>query len=84
MSKKIASGADGIVLDAQTIEHSETDSWGGLELVDGKFNSNFIGKNQTESDAVDTVAGTTNTTSGYKQAVIRCFDAFYIVVGGAE
>ena len=79
---KVCISADGIIIDSQTIEHSETPTWGGPQLDDGAFNSNFIGKNETESGAVDTVAGTTNTTGGYKEAILRCFAAYQIIIGG--
>lgn len=79
---KVCISADGIIIDSQTLEHSETPTWGGPQLEDGAFNANFIGKNETESGAVDIVAGTTNTTAGYKEAILRCFAAYQIIIGG--
>ena len=79
---KVCISADGVILDSQTISHSETPTWGGPQLEDGAYNSNFIGKNETEAGGVDTVAGTTNTTGGYKEAILRCFAAIEIIEGG--
>ncbi len=81
---KVCISADGVILDSQTISHSETSTWGGPQLEDGAYNSNFIGKNETESGEVDTVAGTTNTTGGYKEGILRCFTAIAIIEGGAN
>lgn len=81
---KVCISADGVIIDSQTVSHSETATWGGPQLEDGAYNSNFIGKNESESGNVDTVAGTTNTTSGYKEAIIRCFAAIDIIEGGAN
>lgn len=81
---KVCISADGVIIDSQTVSHSETATWGGPQLEDGAYNSNFIGKNESESEGVDTVAGTTNTTGGYKEAIIRCFSAIAILEGGAN
>ena len=81
---KVCISATGEILDSQTVEHTETPTWGGNQLVDGAYNSNFIGKTQEEAKKVDTVADSTNTTSGYKQAVLRAFEAYVIITGGAN
>ncbi len=81
---KVCISSDGVIIDSQTISHSETSTWGGPQLEDGAYNSNFIGKNETEAGGVDTVAGTTNTTGGYKEAILRCFTAITIIEGGAN
>ena len=81
---KVCISADGVILDSQTISHSETPTWGGPQLNDGAYNSNFIGKNETEANGVDTVAGTTNTTGGYKEAILRCFTAIDVIEGGTN
>ena len=81
---KISISATGEIIDAQTQEHTETPTWGGNQLVDGAYNSNFIGKTQSEAKGVDTVSGSTNTTGGYKQAVLRAFEAYVIITGGAN
>ena len=81
---KVSISADGVIIDSQTISHKETPTWGGPQLEDGAYNSNFIGKNETEAGEVDTVAGTTNTTGGYKEAILRCFTAIEIIEGGTN
>ena len=81
---KVCISADGVIIDSQTVSHSETPTWGGPQLEDGAYNSNFIGKTETEADGVDTVAGTTNTTGGYKEGILRCFTAITIIEGGAN
>lgn len=80
---RISISAEGKVIDCTAISSGETETWGGAQLKDGAYNSNFIGKDQTEANAVDTVANSTNTTKGYKQAVLRAFEAYTIIVGGA-
>ncbi len=79
----VSISADGKIIDVQTVKHSETDNWGGVQLVDGAFNSNFFGKTQEEANDVNIVAGTTNTTKGYKQAIMNCFTAYTTIEGGA-
>ena len=81
---KVSISADGVIIDSQTLSHSETPTWGGPQLEDGAYNSNFIGKNETEAGGVDTVAGTTNTTGGYKEAILRCFTAIEVIEGGTN
>ena len=84
MVVKVCIGSDGKILDAQTLSNTETPNIGGVQLVDGAFNSNFIGKNEAEAGEVDTVTGVTVTTSAFKQAITRCFTAVAIIEGGAN
>ena len=81
---RIAISADGKVLDAQTVSNSETPTIGGVQLEDGAFNASFIGKNETEAGAVDTVSGVTVTTSAYKNAILRAFLAVNTIEGGTN
>ena len=81
---KVSISADGVIIDSQTLYHSETSTWGGPQLEDGAYNSNFIGKDEAGANGVDTVAGTTNTTGGYKEAILRCFAAIDIIEGGTN
>ena len=74
--------ANGVVVDAQTVSHKETENIGGTQLADGKFNSNFIGKDQTEAGEVDTVAGVTFTTAAYKNAILNAFNVVTLLNGG--
>ena len=84
MVVKVCIGSDGKILDAQTLSNTETPNIGGVQLVDGAFNSSFIGKNEAEAGEVDTVTGVTVTTSAFKQAITRCFTAVAIIEGGAN
>ena len=80
----ISLSAEGKVIDAITTEETETPTIGGAQLADGKFNSNFIGKDYEESGKVDVVANCTLTTNAFKKAVLRAFEAVTIIEGGAE
>ena len=75
--------AEGRIVNARTISHAETENIGGAQLQDGKFNTNFIGKNEEEAGGVDTVAGVTMTTGAYKNAVLNAFSVVKIL-GGEE
>lgn len=81
---QVSISADGKIIDAQTISHSETADIGGLQLKDGAYNAGFIGKTETEAGAVDTVANCTLTTKAFKTAVLRAFEAYTIVKGGTN
>ncbi len=81
---KVSISAEGVIIDSQTIESNESSYWGGPLLADGSYNSNFIGKTETEANGVDIVAESTNTSKGYKQAVLRCFEAFTTIIGGTN
>lgn len=83
ISMKVSISADGKVIDAQTVKHSETDNIGGAQLKDGAYNSNFIGKTNEESNAVDTVTDCTVTTTAFKTAIMNCFAAINTIEGGA-
>ncbi len=73
--------ADGKVVDAQTVSHAETPSPGGMQLEDGKFNANFIGKDEAGAGEVDTVSGATFTTTAYKNAILNAFNVVKILGG---
>ena len=76
----VAISSEGKILDVQTVSHAETNSVVGVQLEDGAYNSNFIGKNETEAGEVDIVAGVTITTAAYKNAILRCFDVINIII----
>ena len=77
---KIAISAEGKVLDCVTVSHGETDGIGSVQC--DSYNGKFIGKTETECNAVDTVAQVTLTTKAYKTAVLRAFEAVIIFEGG--
>lgn len=74
--------ANGVIVNAQTVSHGETPSLGGVQLEDGKFNSNFIGKDQAGAGNVDLVGGVTYTTEGYKNAILNAFNVAALLQGG--
>ncbi|MBO7196192.1 MAG: FMN-binding protein [Clostridia bacterium] len=76
--------AEGRVIDSVVLSHSETPDYVKDNLEDGKYNSNFIGKDQTESGKVNVVAGSTLSTRAYKQAILYAFEAYVIIEGGAN
>ena len=80
----VSISAEGKIIDAQTISHEETDSFGGIQLKDGALNSQFIGKTETEANGVDVNNGSTITTEGYKKAIMNAFAAVTIIEGGAN
>ena len=81
---KVSVSADGTVIDNIAISNSETANIGGVQLADGKFNANFIGKNETEAGDVDTVGSVTVTTDAYKTAILRVFTAITTIEGGTN
>ncbi len=74
--------ADGKLVDIVTVSHSETIDFVGDLLVDGKYNTNFVGKDKTEAGNVSIVAGCTLSSSAYKEAVNNAFNAYTIIVEG--
>jgi hypothetical protein len=84
MEIKVSVSADGKIIDNIAISNSETPNIGGVQLGDGKFNSNFIGKTETEAGDVDTVGSVTVTTDAYKTAILRVFTAITTIEGGAN
>ena len=81
---KVAISADGKILDAITVEESETPAIGGAQLQDGKFNSNFIGKDESGAGEVDIVADCTLTTEAFKKGVLGAFSVITILEGGTN
>ncbi len=71
-------GADGAVTGATCLKSSETL---GYEKT---YGDNVIGKTSEDIDSVDTVAGATLTTSGYKNAVKYALEAAKILEGEAK
>ena len=84
MKIRVALSSEGKVIDAQTIYHSETETYGGLQLKDGAYNSGFISKTESEVSGVEIVAGCTRTTQAFKQAVLLAFETVTTLEGGAE
>ena len=81
---RVSLSADGKVIDAQTIYHSETDSYGGIHLKDGAYNAGFIGKTEAEANGVDTINNCTRSTRAFKYAVLLAFETVTTLEGGAN
>ena len=80
---RVCISAEGIIINSQTIEHGETDGYGSADLEDGKYNAEFIGKDETGAGEVDIVATHTRTTAAYKYAVLLAFETVTAIEGGA-
>ena len=83
MKIRVALSSEGKVIDAQTIYHSETETYGGLQLKDGAYNFGFISKTESEVSGAEIVAGCTRTTQAFKQAVLLAFETVTTLEGGA-
>ncbi len=81
---RIAITPDGKVLDCVTLSHGETANIGGVIVEDGDYYGQFVGKTEAECGEVDTIAGATYTTAGYREAVLRAFESVKILTRGAE
>lgn len=73
---------DGKIIHSVCIANSETPSKIGTLLNDGDYNVKFDGKNLSEVAGVDTVAGVTYTTQGYKSALSDAINTVTILGGG--
>ncbi len=86
MVLRISISADGKMIDYYTVSHSETPTFGGGKLESDFYDQYFVGKNETESNAVDFDViknGSTVTSNAFKKAVTNCFTAINILEGGA-
>ncbi len=81
---RVAVNADGIVIDLQTVSHSETPNYGGVKLEGGYYNDIFVGKDEAGSGDVDFDTlknGATISSKGVQQAVSNAFNAIKILGG---
>ena len=60
----------------------ETANIGGVIVEDADYYGQFVGKTETECGEVDTIAGATYTTAGYREAVLRAFESVKILTRG--
>lgn len=72
---RVALTADGIIIDTEIVSAKETDNIGGAALANPDFVGAFIGKDKEGAQGVDTIAGATLTTQGYKSAIKTAFEA---------
>ena len=73
-------GADGKVTGAKVVSSDETPAIGGAAA--DKMTSEFTGKDTSNIDSVDTVAGATKTTAAYRAAIKDALNAAIILGGG--
>ena len=73
--------ADGTVSGSKLISSSETPAIGGVAAID--LASLTVGKNVSDIETVDTVAGATKTTAAYRAAVKDALNAA-LILGGAD
>ena len=80
---RVSMTPDGRILDCYTVSQAETDGIGSV-CADPKFYSQFVGKTEDTYESIDAISGATLTTKGYKQAILRAFEAVTIFEGGAN
>ncbi len=73
-------GADGKVTGAAVLSSGETPSIGGVAA--DKMAVNVAGKDASDIDSVDTIAGATKTTEAYRAAIKDALNAAIILGGG--
>ena len=73
--------ADGKILDCITVSQSETKGLGDA-CANEKFYGQFVGKDNSNYTEIDAIGGATLTTDGYKQAILRAFEAVSIMKKG--
>lgn len=79
---RVALTADGTIIATETVSQKETDNIGGAALKNPDFVDAFVGKDAAGANGVDTVAGATLTTQGYKSAIKTAFEAYELLTGG--
>ncbi len=79
---KISLTPDGKIIACETVSQKETDGIGSA-CADASFYTQFNGKDETNYGEIDAISGATITTSGYKTAVLRAFEAVKILEGVA-
>ncbi len=79
---KVSMTKDGKIIDCLTVSQAETPNFGSACAEEG-FYGQFVGKTETDYEAVDGISGATLTTNGYKKAILRAFESVKILEGGA-
>lgn len=72
----------GEIINCETVKQSETDGVGSI-CADKDFSSQYIGKDGNTYKDIDTVAGVTLTTQGYRSGIGKAIEAVKIMEGVA-
>lgn len=80
---RISMTKDGKIIDCLTVSEAETDGKGSA-CADESFYGQFDGKTEENYDKIDAISGATDTTDGYKKAILRAFESVKIFEGGAQ
>lgn len=80
---KISMTADGKIINTLTVSQAESVGIGDA-CAKPDFYSQFNGKTESNYADIDAIGGATITTNGYKNAVLRAFEAVKILTGGAN
>jgi electron transport complex protein RnfG len=78
---RVAMTADGKILDCITVSQAETKGLGDA-CANESFYGQFVGKDNSNYTEIDAIGGATLTTDGYKQAILRAFEAVSIMKKG--
>lgn len=78
---RVAMTASGKILDCVTVSQAETQGLGDA-CANEKFYGQFVGKDQSNYTEIDAIGGATLTTDGYKQAIMRAFEAVSVMKKG--
>ncbi len=78
---RVSLTAEGKIIDTLTLTHAESKGIGDICATEGYY-SQFDGKTEQTYDEVDTIAGITKTTGGYKKAILNAFKTVKILEGG--
>ena len=80
---KVCISADGKIIDIVTVKHAETPTLGGANVCDNpEYYGQYVSKTEGTYTEVDAVAGATNSSDGYRQAVKIAFESYKIIGGG--
>ena len=80
---KVSMTAEGKIINTLTVSQAESEGIGDACANPG-FYSQFNGKTESNYADIDAIGGATMTTNGYKNAVLRAFEALKILTGGAN
>ena len=78
---KVSISADGSIIDCMTVSQAETQGLGDA-CAKETFYGQFNGKTKDNYTEIDGISGATLTTDGYKQAILRAFEAVNVLKGG--